>query len=113
MTIYGIIKPLNSSLTANSNQFYFDYQDGKYGFNTDPNRGADTFNPFKGRTNGTVTLSIPWNTSLNGSGTIKIIIQIKNGVVTSVTNPGLVVIDGNGDGNWIKMYNNSASFTEN
>lgn len=37
---------LNSSLTINSNQFYFDYQDGKYGFNTDPNRGADTFNPF-------------------------------------------------------------------
>lgn len=39
---------LNSSLTANSNQFYFDYKDGKYGFNTDPNRGADTFNPFSG-----------------------------------------------------------------
>ena len=31
---------------ANSNQFYFDYQDGKYGFNTNPNRGADTFVPF-------------------------------------------------------------------
>lgn len=26
--------------------FHFDYQDGKYGFNTDPNRGADTFVPF-------------------------------------------------------------------
>ena len=36
----------NSSLTVNDNQFYFDYQDGKYGFNTDPNRGADTFSPF-------------------------------------------------------------------
>ena len=40
------INEINSSLTANSNQFYFDYQDGKYGFNTDPNRGADTFSPF-------------------------------------------------------------------
>ena len=41
------VNQLNSSLTANSNQFHFDYQDGKYGFNTDPNRGADTFHPFK------------------------------------------------------------------
>ena len=37
---------LNNSLTANNTQFIFDYQDGKYGFNTDPNRGADTFFPF-------------------------------------------------------------------
>lgn len=26
--------------------FYFDWQNGKYGFNTDVNRGADTFHPF-------------------------------------------------------------------
>lgn len=37
---------LDSSLSANSNQFHFDYQNGKYGYNTDPNRGADTFHPF-------------------------------------------------------------------
>jgi SOS-response transcriptional repressor LexA len=37
---------LNNSLTANNTRFVFDYQDGKYGFNTDPNRGADTFFPF-------------------------------------------------------------------
>ena len=42
----GAVQELNSSLTANDNQFYFDYQDGKYGYNTDPNRGADTFSPF-------------------------------------------------------------------
>ena len=42
----GAVQELNSSLTVNDNQFYFDYQDGKYGFNTDPNRGADTFSPF-------------------------------------------------------------------
>ena len=41
-----VVKDINSSLTANDNQFYFDYQDGKYGYNTDPNRGADTFSPF-------------------------------------------------------------------
>ena len=42
----GAVQELNSSLTVNDNQFYFDYKDGKYGFNTDPNRGADTFSPF-------------------------------------------------------------------
>lgn len=36
----------NSSLKANSKQVYMDYHDGKYGINTDPNRGADTFIPF-------------------------------------------------------------------
>ena len=34
-------------MVANSNHFYFDYKDGKYGYNTNPNRGADTFVPFK------------------------------------------------------------------
>lgn len=33
-------------LKANSKQVYMDYHDGKYGINTDPNRGADTFIPF-------------------------------------------------------------------
>ena len=41
------ISALNSELTANSVKFYFDYKNGKYGFNTSPNRGADTFVPFK------------------------------------------------------------------
>ena len=36
----------NSSLTANGSQLCMDYHDGKYGINTDPNRGADTFIPF-------------------------------------------------------------------
>ena len=34
-------------MSANSKHFYFDYKDGKYGYNTNPNRGADTFVPFK------------------------------------------------------------------
>lgn len=38
---------LNNSLVANSKHFYFDYKNGKYGYNTNPNRGADTFVPFK------------------------------------------------------------------
>ena len=38
---------MNNQLTANGNKFYFDYQNGKYGYNTSSNRGADTFHPFK------------------------------------------------------------------
>lgn len=37
---------INSSLTANGSQLCMDYHDGKYGVNTDPQRGADTFIPF-------------------------------------------------------------------
>lgn len=33
-------------MTANGTNFIFDYQNGKYGYNTNPNRGADTFYPF-------------------------------------------------------------------
>ena len=42
----GALKEIDSSLIANSNHFYFDYKNGKYGFNTDSSRGADTFVPF-------------------------------------------------------------------
>ena len=33
-------------LTANGNRLYMDYKNGKYGYNTSANRGADTFHPF-------------------------------------------------------------------
>ena len=38
---------IGEMLTANDKEFYFDYQNGEYGFNTDPDRGAATFIPFK------------------------------------------------------------------
>ena len=41
---------INSSLTANGSQLCMDYHDGKYGVNTDPERGADTFIPFRSDT---------------------------------------------------------------
>lgn len=45
-----IVICLNNSLVASDGQkLYFDSKDGKYGYNTDPNRGADTFFPFKGK----------------------------------------------------------------
>ena len=40
------ITGINNSLTVNGVHFYYDYQGGEYGYNTDPNRGAGTFSPF-------------------------------------------------------------------
>lgn len=59
----ALYNELKSELTANSKQFYFDYKNGKYGFNTDPNRGADTFCPFSrleqvGTFSGTCTVNL-------------------------------------------------------
>lgn len=34
-------------LVVNGTEFYFDYQNGEFGYNTSPLRGADTFSPFK------------------------------------------------------------------
>ena len=44
-------------MTANNNKFYFDYQNGQYGYNTDPARGADTFSPFRPGFNGEVDIA--------------------------------------------------------
>lgn len=46
-TKVSITDVFKQSLMANNNQFYFDYQNGEYGYNTSPTRGADTFHPFK------------------------------------------------------------------
>lgn len=37
---------LENELTANNKRIYMDYKNGKYGYNTSANRGADTFHPF-------------------------------------------------------------------
>ena len=38
---------LDTQLQIDGEDVYLDYQDGKYGINTDPKRGADTFIPFR------------------------------------------------------------------
>lgn len=52
---------LDTQLQIDGESVYLDYQDGKYGINTDPNRGADTFSPFRNDENND-------NESNNGSG---------------------------------------------
>jgi hypothetical protein len=48
VTLKNNINSVNGQLTANNNNIYMDYHDGKYGVNTSSTRGADTFIPFKG-----------------------------------------------------------------
>lgn len=45
-TTSASVTTLEDQLTANNLPIYLDYQGGKYGYNTSPSRGADTFNPF-------------------------------------------------------------------
>ena len=48
------INALNSELTSGTEQFYYDIQGGRRGYNTSSERGADTFHPFRG------TFTIPY-----------------------------------------------------
>ena len=41
------VNDLVSQLKASGTSFYFDYKDGKWGWNSSPARGAGTFHPFK------------------------------------------------------------------
>ena len=58
VSVANEITSLNNSLIANSKHFYFDYKDGKYGYNTNPNRGADTFVPFKSGVDSSIKLQL-------------------------------------------------------
>ena len=42
------INTLNGQLTSGSTHFYFDYKNGRWGWNSSAARGADTFHPFRG-----------------------------------------------------------------
>lgn len=55
-------------LTANGNRIYMDYQNGKYGVNTSPTRGADTFHPFSNLEEVT-GYSNKWTMRLSGQNT--------------------------------------------
>jgi hypothetical protein len=52
LTLNNNINNVNTKFTnqlkANSHDIYMDYKNGKYGYNTSPSRGADTFHPFSG-----------------------------------------------------------------
>lgn len=94
---------VSSSLTANNNQFYFDYKDGKYGFNTDHNRGADTFIPFS---DGSFKISFVINAKTGGAVSSSIDQDSK---WSNYNLSSTVVLSF--DGNKFKMTGNSKSTT--
>lgn len=65
-TINSNINSLNSELTASGTKFYFDYKDGKWGWNSSSARGAGTFHPFK---TAVVLDAIAFGTAPSGSET--------------------------------------------
>ena len=77
-------------MVANNKHFYFDYKNGKYGYNTNPNRGADTFHPFS---NSQVMTISPF-TSL--SKTVELDIEPSYVVIFTTTETGYPTIYSNG-----------------
>ena len=77
-------------VASNGQKLYFDSKDGKYGYNTDPNRGADTFHPFS---NSQVMTISPF-TSL--SKTIELDIEPSYVVIFATTETGYPTIYSNG-----------------
>lgn len=111
-----------SQLTANGTQFYFDYQNGQYGFNTDPNRGASTFVPFKKTSeNGLPTKLSCYgytNSSDSSGDSHKAIMQltaIADGTITLTSSPASGVtqrIHNSTKGPSITQKNETITFTE-
>lgn len=60
-TVTDSVSKINNRLVVENNRFVFDYKDGKWGFNTSDERGADTFHPF----NSTSLRISPTSTSTN------------------------------------------------
>ena len=77
-----LIIPLSNDLAfPDGTRFYPDKQHGKYGFNTSPTRGADTFYPFFKIRN--FSLTIPCHITAYGREyNISLKIVVKDGVLT-------------------------------
>ena len=86
---------VQGQLQVNSNTFYFDYQDGKWGFNTSSNRGADTFHPFNS-TNLTIE-------DIEISATIAAL-KIKESTTTSDTNISINFMRGSAERTYFSSY---------
>ena len=97
-------------VSTNNVKFYFDYQNGEYGYNTSSTRGADTFSPFKGSGGAPMTCKLTASGvhyqsfrysnfsgtisfTMSGSGTISGGTVTKNGTQTTTTTTSFVAGD--------------------
>ena len=87
-------------VASNGQKLYFDSKDGKYGYNTDPNRGADTFHPFSN----SQVMTISKFTSL--SKTIELDIEPSYVVIFATKKPGY-------ESGFPSIYNNGDIFVVN
>lgn len=71
------VNNLVSQLKTGSTSFYFDSKNGKWGWNSDPARGAGTFHPFKQASSaGTYTIDALYNASGAHPGSSSTIVQL-------------------------------------
>ena len=72
-------------VASNGQKLYFDSKDGKYGYNTDPSRGADTFFPFSSGVDG-ITYYARAAMSDNGTtgGTVSIVLPVGNYLIAAM-----------------------------
>lgn len=97
-------------------RFYVDYQNGKPGFNTDPERGADTFCPFSASINLAISLTCYGTISSTDRGhmcnyTSKVTLYIINGLpeiqIVNVTGSSNRLYEGGSD---YAYWSNAASY---
>ena len=109
------LSELENELTANGQRIYLDYKDGKYGYNTDALRGADTFSPFKSGdsedseyTNLTTVFSVAGDKLPSFTGCGYVILRKVSGVESRSLK---VFIDGNTDAFTVLLDGSSLNAT--
>jgi hypothetical protein len=79
---------LFSQFTANNVPFYFDYQNGEYGWNSSPQRGADTFHPFKRMGGDATSDDVLYGKTVQIDGELVTGTMPNNGAVSKTIAPG-------------------------
>ena len=82
--VKNAIATLGTRLSVNGNKFVFDYQDGKWGFNTSEERGADTFHPFNS-TNLSIFTNADYSTN-DGIEASNVNLKVSATTVSNATN---------------------------
>lgn len=100
------------SLTANDTRVYMDYHEGKYGINTDEERGADTFIPFSSAAESElIFVDMPRGLSLTIPTTKKV--KCFAGMVQGQANTFITnVIDGVGSDTQMTGYVNNQKYSD-
>lgn len=88
LAVQEMFGALNDKLTLpDGTAIYIDMKDGAIGYNTDPERGADTFFPFKCKKTYTLEVNVTnYGSQIDGSASLKFGSTLINSVSIRVTN---------------------------